>query len=128
MSGRNVLSNDVEIKGSIKFGSELMFDAKIEGEVISEGNLTVGENAEITGEVRTRTVVIFGKVKGNLFVSERCELKANAQVEGDITSGTISIEEGAIFMGVSQVGKKATSPAPGAKSSGSPSPAPKSDS
>lgn len=106
-STKNVLSSDVEIKGSIKFSHDLIIDGRIEGEVHSDGALTVGENANIKGEIKTRTVVIFGKVEGNITVQERCELKSNAVLVGDIAAGTLSIEEGATFMGQSQVGKKA---------------------
>ena len=99
--------NDVEIKGSIKFSHDLIIDGKIEGEVHSDGSLTVGENALIKGEIKTRSVIIFGKVEGNITVQERCELKSNAILVGDIAAGTLSIEEGATFMGSSSVGKKA---------------------
>lgn len=119
-SSKNVLSNDVEIKGSIKFSHDLIIDGKIEGEVISDGSLTIGENALIKGEVKTRSVIIFGKVEGNITVTERCELKSNAILVGDIGAGTLSIEEGATFMGQSQVGKK-----PDAKPAGAGAPGPR---
>lgn len=105
-SSKNVLANDVEIKGSIKFSHDLIIDGKIEGEVQSDGSLTVGENALIKGEIKTRSVIIFGKVEGNITVLERCELKSNAILVGDIEAGTLSIEEGATFMGASKVGRK----------------------
>lgn len=106
-SSKNVLSNDVEIKGSIRFSHDLIIDGKIEGEVQSDGSLTVGENSLIKGEIKTRAVTIFGKVEGNITVAERCELKSNAILMGDVTAGTLSIEEGATFLGRSQVGKGA---------------------
>lgn len=106
-SSKNVLSNDVEIKGSIRFSHDLIIDGKIEGEVQSDGSLTVGENSLIKGEIKTRAVTIFGKVEGNITVAERCELKSNAILIGDVTAGTLSIEEGATFLGRSQVGKGA---------------------
>lgn len=126
-TSKNVLSNDVEIKGSIKFSHDLIIDGKIEGEVHSDGSLTVGENALIKGEIKTRSVIIFGKVEGNITVQERCELKSNAILVGDIAAGTLSIEEGATFMGQSQVGKKAVEAASSRPSGGmsSPSAAPK---
>ncbi len=46
-SGKDVLSSDVEIKGTIKFQKELLIDGKVEGEINSDGALTVGENADI---------------------------------------------------------------------------------
>ena len=110
---KNILSSDVEIKGSLKFSNDLIIDGKIDGEVSSDGSLTVGENAFVVGEIRTKSVIIFGRVQGNITVSERCELKSNAVLEGDIVAGTLSIEEGATFMGKSSVGAAAVRKAQG---------------
>lgn len=110
--GRNILSADVEIKGKINFTNDLVVDGKIEGEILSDGSLTVGENARIRAEIRTRSVVIYGKVYGNITVTERVELKKDAELIGDIKAGTISIEAGAIFVGNSTVGTPTEKPAP----------------
>lgn len=105
---KNVLSSDVEIKGSLKFSNDLVIDGHIEGEVTSDnGSLTVGENAYVKGEIKTQRVTIFGKVEGNVTVSERCEIKANSEVLGDIAATTLTMEEGAIFSGQSRVGRAA---------------------
>jgi cytoskeletal protein CcmA (bactofilin family) len=103
-STRNILSSDVEIKGTIKFTNDLLVDGKIEGEVASDGNLTVGENARIKAEIRTATVVVYGKVQGNITATDRIELKSSAEVIGDIKTKTLSIEAGAVFVGRSTVG------------------------
>lgn len=106
-TNKNILSSDVEIKGSLKFSNDLIIDGRIEGEVTSDGSLTVGENALVIGEIRTKSVIVFGKVQGNITVTDRCELKSNAIQEGDIVAGTMAIEEGASFSGRSSVGKSA---------------------
>ena len=108
---RNILSTDVEIKGTVKFTNDLVVDGKIEGEITSDGNLTVGENARIKAEIKTATVVVYGKVHGNLTASDRVELKSSAEVVGDIKAKTLSIEAGAIFVGKSTVGTPAQAPA-----------------
>jgi cytoskeletal protein CcmA (bactofilin family) len=110
-TNKNILSSDVEIKGSLKFSNDLIIDGKIEGEVTSDGSLTVGENAYVQGEIRTKSVVLFGRVQGNITVTERCELKSSAVLEGDVVAGTLAIEEGATFMGKSSVGKNAVAAA-----------------
>ncbi|HRJ72203.1 MAG TPA: polymer-forming cytoskeletal protein, partial [Terrimicrobiaceae bacterium] len=103
-SAKNVLANDVDIKGTIKFENELIFDGKIEGEIISDGGaLTLGKNAEVHGEVKTKSVVVHGTVEGNIIVSERAELKASSQLTGDLKAMRIVIEEGATFIGKSEV-------------------------
>ena len=109
-SGRNVLSTDVEIKGSIKFSNDLVVDGKIEGSIISDGALTVGENARIRAEINTRSVVIYGKVHGDIEVVDTVELKANAELVGDIKAASLSIEPGAIFVGKSTVGSPSVKP------------------
>jgi cytoskeletal protein CcmA (bactofilin family) len=100
---RNLLSNDVEIKGSIKFQNDLTIDGKVEGEIASPGNLTVGENAEIRGEIKTKSVTVHGKVHGNITVDERCELKGRSVLQGDLKAARLVIEEGATFVGKSEV-------------------------
>ncbi|MBK1790873.1 polymer-forming cytoskeletal protein [Persicirhabdus sediminis] len=110
-SGRNVLSTDVEITGSIKFTNDLVVDGRIEGNIESDGSLTVGENAVIKAAINTRSVIIYGKVEGNITVTERVELKENAELIGDIAAATLAIEPGAIFSGKSVIGKPSKTPA-----------------
>jgi cytoskeletal protein CcmA (bactofilin family) len=101
---KNNLSKDVEIKGSIKFVNEFVFDGNLEGEISSvDGILTVGENADVRGEVKSKTVIVKGKVHGNITVQERCELHSRSQLIGDLKAARLVIEEGATFVGKSEV-------------------------
>ncbi len=100
---KNVLTNDVEIEGTLRFEGELIFDGKIKGEIVSNGILTLGKAAMVDGEVKVKSLVIYGKVMGNVTVSEKCELKSPAQLEGDLKATRIVIEEGASFVGKSEV-------------------------
>ena len=102
--GKDILSSDVEIKGSIKFQKELLIDGKVEGEINSDGVLTIGENADIRGEVKTKSITVYGKVHGNITVAERCELKSKCTLQGDLKAARLVIEEGATFIGKCEVG------------------------
>jgi cytoskeletal protein CcmA (bactofilin family) len=110
-SGKDVLSSDVEIKGSIKFKKDLLIDGKVEGEINSDGALTIGENGDIRGEIKTKSITVYGKVHGNITVGERCELKSCCTLQGDLKAARLAIEEGATFIGKSEVtsGKAAAS-------------------
>jgi cytoskeletal protein CcmA (bactofilin family) len=107
---RNILSNDVHIKGSVRFTNDLLVDGRIEGEISSDGALTVAENAHLKAEIKTKSVVIYGKVHGNIICTDRVEIKASAEMVGDVKSGTLSIEPGAIFVGKSEVGTPSAAP------------------
>ena len=100
---RNHLSSDVEVKGTLKFQNDLVFDGKFEGEIQSNATLTVGKSANVQGEVKSKSVIIHGSVQGNIDAADRVELKATAQLIGDLRAGRIIIEDGATFVGKSEV-------------------------
>src|ERR1043166_8672195 len=83
-----------------------------DGEINSEGVLTIGENANIRGEIKAKAVTVYGKVQGNITVAERCELKAKSTLQGDLKATRLTIEDGATFIGKSEV---TTGPIPAAK-------------
>lgn len=105
---RNILSSDVKITGSVKFTNDLLVDGRIDGEINSDGNLTIGENAKIKAEIKTASVVIHGKVHGNITVADRVDLRAGAEVVGDIKAQIFTVEAGAVFVGKSEVGTPST--------------------
>jgi cytoskeletal protein CcmA (bactofilin family) len=100
-AGKCTLSSDVEIEGSIKFQNELLIDGKVQGQINSDGVLTIGENADICGEIKTKFVTVYGKVHGNI-TAERCELKSKCTLQGDLKAARLIVEEGAAFIGTSQ--------------------------
>ena len=104
-----VLSSGVSIKGSVKFATELVIDGEVEGSIDSGGRLTVGKNAKITGEVRTRSVTVYGTIEGNVTAVERCELHSGCTLRGDIEAPRLVVDEDATFLGsakISSVPKK----------------------
>lgn len=110
---RNVLNSDVSVVGILRFTDDLLVDGSVEGEITSDGELTVGANATITaGEknkiaVRTKSAIIHGRVTGDIVVSDRVELASTAELVGDVTAAKISIQEGAVFIGHCMVGAAA---------------------
>lgn len=100
----NVLASGIEIIGSIRFQNDMHIDGKIEGEIFSEsGKVTIGELADIKGDIKAGEVHIYGHVDGNVN-SGRCHLDDRAVVNGDITTAVLSMVEGARLSGRAQIG------------------------
>ncbi len=100
----NFLASGIEIKGTIRFQNDMNIDGKIEGEIISDsGRVTIGEMADIKGDITAGDVRIYGKVEGKI-KSERCELKKQAVLHGDVSTRTLSMEEGAQLRGRTEIG------------------------
>ncbi len=106
-SVRNVLNSDVSVIGTLNFTDDLLIDGSVEGEIFSDGVLTVGTNASIQAEIKTKSAIIHGKVTGNVTVTDRVELSSTAELVGDIVASTLAVQAGAVFIGRSTVGNVA---------------------
>lgn len=109
-TAKNVLSTDVEIKGTLNFAGELSFDGKLEGDINSEGVLNLGDNAVIKGNINVNSVVVRGKITGNVSAKEKIEIKAKTELFGDIRATKLAIEEGVTFVGRTEVNPNKVSP------------------
>ncbi len=105
------IGKSIAIKGEV-FGSENVYLAgELEGSVeLTEGNLTVGPDGRIRANVQARSIVVHGRVDGNLYGIERVELKKSAVLVGDINTPRIVIEDGASLKGSVLVQKDIPSP------------------
>lgn len=116
MGSRNVLNSDVSVKGILRFSEALLVDGVVEGQITSDGALSVGSNASITAgkddkvAIRTQSVLIEGKVTGNIEVTDFVELAPTAELVGDIVAKRLIIKDGAVFIGHSAVGVASTNP------------------
>jgi cytoskeletal protein CcmA (bactofilin family) len=97
------LSSGVSIKGTVKFKKELLIDCEVEGTIDSQGRLTVGKQARIRGDIKTRSVIVDGTVNGNITAAERCELRAGCTVNGDIEAPRLVVDEAASFIGSAKI-------------------------
>ena len=121
-SSKNVLASDVEIKGNLRFTGELTFDGKLDGEIHSDGTLNLGENAVINGNIGVNTVVVRGKITGNITAKEKIEIKAKTELFGDVRASKLTIEEGVTYVGKTEVNPNKAVPTPPAAPRGAEAP------
>jgi cytoskeletal protein CcmA (bactofilin family) len=110
-SAKNVLTSDVEIKGNLRFSGELTFEGKLEGEINSDGTLQLGDSAVVNGNINASTVIVRGKITGNITAKDKIELKAKTELFGDVKSSKLVIEEGVTFVGKTEVNPNKVAPA-----------------
>ena len=109
-ASKNVLNADVEIKGNLKFSGELTFDGKVDGEIQTDGVLNLGDSAVVNGNINAQSVVVRGKINGNINAKEKIEIKAKTELFGDIRATKLVIEEGVTFVGKTEVNPNKVSP------------------
>ncbi len=86
-------------EGKLTFEGRVRIDGKFTGEIFSNDTLEIGPDAEIEAEIDVSTLIVAGKVTGNVNARGRCDLRAPGMVVGNITSPVITMEEGVRFDG-----------------------------
>ena len=120
---KNTLNSDVEISGTLKFAGELTFEGKLEGDIVTEGTLLLGDSSVVHGNISAGSVVVRGKINGNISAKDKIEVKPKTELFGDIRSSKLVIEEGVTFVGKTEVNpNKAAPSAPAATSNLAPAP------
>jgi cytoskeletal protein CcmA (bactofilin family) len=117
-NSKNTLASDVEIKGNMKFSGELTFEGKLDGDIQSDGTLNLGDSAVVNGNITVQTIVVRGKVNGNITATEKIEIKSKTELFGDIRAAKLSVEEGVTFVGKTEVNPNKVSPSAAASRPG----------
>lgn len=106
----SILSSGIKIEGNIFSEGNVRIDGKVVGDIVTNGNLTLGERSDIKGETKAKNITVGGIVEGTLFTSEKLVLEAKSSVSGDISCKILVIEQGAKFCGNSRMGENISTP------------------
>lgn len=94
------IGKSVIIKGELSGSEDLYVDGQVEGSIeLHSNNLTIGPNGQVKADVNAKSVIVQGKIEGNIRATARTELRKSAIALGDIATQNIAIEEGAYFKG-----------------------------
>ena len=98
VSAAACLDRGSKISGKLHFEGSARVDGSLDGEIDAK-DITIGENAVATAQIRADSIVVSGKVNGDITATQRIELRPTAKVIGDITAPKLIVHEGAVFEG-----------------------------
>jgi len=94
-----IIGKDTVITGTIDVKGGLRVDGTAKGKVICDDSITIGSTGVVESEIEASTVIIAGRLVGNIAAAEKVELQAKCEVDGDIHTKSLVIEQGAVFCG-----------------------------
>ena len=100
----NQIAKGTRIQGDIKTEGVLRIDGTLIGSVESTGKVVVGPSGKIEGSIRCNSANVSGEVKAKVIVKELLTLQASAKLQGEVTTGKLAIEPGAMFSGSCSMG------------------------
>lgn len=101
---RSALSHGTVIEGKMSFDSPVRIDGSLNGEISSTSTLIVGDQAAIMADLKVGTLVVLGRVRGNVTATDLVEIRRGGSLEGDISTKRIMIEDGGAFEGTCEIG------------------------
>ena len=101
-TGTTVIAAGTRLVGSLTLTDSFHLDGAMEGNLESEGDVSIGQSGEFEGDIKARRVVISGHFNGTIDCS-RLEIVSTGRVTGEIQISELVIESGGHFSGSSRI-------------------------
>ncbi len=98
------LGKGSRVEGKLNFEGSVKIDGFIDGEIQAQQAVIIGEAAVINAQINAETIVIKGKVTGDVTARRQVELRGPAKLTGNITTPSLVIHEGVLFEGHCSMG------------------------
>ncbi len=96
---QTVIATKVQVKGTLICQNDLWFDGLIAGDIEAGGDVTIGPNAVVTGNISGVNLSVAGQVHGNLNALDALSVATTAIVQGDIKTKKLEVAGGASISG-----------------------------
>lgn len=94
-----VIGEGATVEGTVRSERSIRVRGTVQGEIESAQRVVVEESASVKARVVAEHVTILGDVNGSIECTGRVEIAASGKVAGEVTAGTLVIQEGAFFEG-----------------------------
>ena len=95
----SLIGEGSEFRGEFRVKDLIRIDGYFKGNIITDGKVLVGQRGNVETDIRAGIVVIGGNVRGSIFAEKRVILLSTANLQGDIVTSSLVVEEGVIFEG-----------------------------
>lgn len=93
----NSLVGGTMVEGTLRSDNDIRIDGAIKGKLFCNAKVIIGPTGSVEGEIKCQNAVIEGKFNGVLEVADLLNIRESAQVDGDISTGKLIVQAGAIF-------------------------------
>jgi cytoskeletal protein CcmA (bactofilin family) len=97
--GRAVLGSRLALRGEITGEGDFHIFGRFEGEIDVSGRVVVAEAAQVDANINAASIVIAGKVRGNLSASTHLDILPTGVLTGTLKAGSFSAAEGSSVKG-----------------------------
>jgi cytoskeletal protein CcmA (bactofilin family) len=100
-----VVGKGARLEGSIVSAGSLRIDGQVKGKITADGDVMLSSQSQVEADIQANNATVAGRFKGNIVVKSKAEVARGGQVDGNITSKSLVVLEGAVFTGQSIMGE-----------------------
>jgi cytoskeletal protein CcmA (bactofilin family) len=97
MAGEPLVPAGGRFSGTLAFNGEARVDGHFEGRAFGRGELTLGPDASVSGEVDVDELRVAGELDGQVRARVRVRLEDGAQVRGNLEALRLEMDDGAVL-------------------------------
>lgn len=94
-----VVGVNVALTGVLKDQNDIAVYGMVEGEVVSDKLVTIGQTAQVKGPVKGQIITVAGIVRGAIEAHEKLEILETGKVFGSIVAKDLVVHSGATISG-----------------------------
>ena len=100
---RAFLGEGTSFIGTLQFEGTVRLDGRFEGDVSGSDLLIIGQAAAVRADIQVGSLVVGGRVEGNIVARKRVELLGTAQVTGTVKTPALVVIDGAVLNGTCEM-------------------------
>jgi len=112
-----VIGKDTVINGTINSKDVIRIDGKVEGNIINQNDVYIGESGNVSAEIKAKNIIVAGAFEGTIEASGRLEIKRTGKAVGSFIANAFVVEDGSTLSGNLDMKDKSGKPLEQAKES-----------
>jgi cytoskeletal protein CcmA (bactofilin family) len=93
------LGPGTKINGKLTFDGPTTIEGEVEGEILAQANVTIGQQAVVKGKISASAILVQGKVMADVQAEKKLEIQPPGSVVGDVNTQSLVIGDGATLEG-----------------------------
>jgi cytoskeletal protein CcmA (bactofilin family) len=93
------LGPGTKVNGKLHFDAPATIEGEVDGEIVAQANITVGQQATVKGKITAASILVQGKVMADVQAEKKLEIQPPGSVVGDVITQSLVIGDGAILEG-----------------------------
>jgi len=99
----SLIGEGISVEGTLRLQDHVLrLDGRLEGKIIGQGTLIMGEKGMLQGEIQVGRLILGGRVDGRVTAQEGIHITPTGKLFGTVLTSQMIIDEGGIFDGESK--------------------------